>query len=157
MSYLTDVVVQTCQGLDRQVATKGHELDLLPVPNCEYLTLDVVAFADSDGRSWRFPVAVMVLENSPDNDRIAYSLWKVLCMRAGLRIVFGYHSLPGQGSALVNRLGRDVVGALPLQDRLALEGETLVFVGSRSDSSAFPYGFFKWWRLEGNTGSFRVI
>lgn len=41
----------------------------------------------------------MELENSRDSERIAYSLWKVLCVRAELRIVFCYRSLPpGPGS-----------------------------------------------------------
>ena len=156
-AYLTDAVVGTCQALGWRAAAKGHHLDLLPIPHAEYLTLDVMAFAGSARGGWRFPVAAMELENSRDSERIAYSLWKVLCVRAELRIVFCYRSLSRQAPALVNCLSRDVIGALPLEQRLALEGETLVVVGSRSDSSAFPYGFFKWWRLERNTGSFNVL
>ncbi len=155
--HLTEAVVGTCQALGWQAAAKGHQLDLLPIPHAEYLTLDVVAFEDSARRGWQFPVAAMELENSRDSERIAYSLWKVLCVRSELRIVFCYRSLSSQASALVGYLSRDVIGALPLEQRLALGGETLVVVGSRSDSSAFPYGFFKWWRLEGNTGSFNVL
>ena len=156
-NYLTGAVVQTCRDLGWQAAAKGHELDLLPVPHCEYLTLDVVAFDESEGGSWRFPVAMMELENSSDNERIAYSLWKVLCARSELRIVFCYRKLSNEASTLVNYLSRDVIRALPLEERMKLSGETLVVVGSRSDSSAFPYGFFKWWRLDCNTGSFNVL
>ncbi len=33
-------------------------------------------------------------------------------------------------------------------------GKTLVVVGNRNDSATFPYGFFKWWSLDINTGTF---
>jgi hypothetical protein len=37
---------------------------------------------------------------------------------------------------------------------VALEGETLVVVGSRNDSATFPFGFFQTWKLNSNTGRF---
>lgn len=115
-----------------------------------------MAFARGDNR-WRFPVGVMELENSRDDDRIAYALWKVLCVRADLRIVFCYRHRAEEGSKLVRFLRNEVVSAIDLADRIALDGETLLVVGSRADSATFPYGFFKWWRLETNTGSFRLM
>ena len=36
-----------------------------------------------------------------------------------------------------------------------LVGETLLIVGSRAEESTFPYGFFKDWVLDKNTGHFR--
>jgi len=36
-------------------------------------------------KRWRFPSAIMELENSPGEDQIAYSLWKVISVRADLR------------------------------------------------------------------------
>ena len=153
--YLTDAVVQTCESLGWQAAAKGHELDILPIARCEYLALDVMAFAD--GPEWRFPVAVMELENSRDDQKIAYALWKVLCVTADLRIVFCYCRRSGEGSALVRRLGQQVVKALPLEDRVSLRGDAVVVVGGRDASSTFPFGFFKWWQLDKNTGTFNVI
>jgi hypothetical protein len=150
---LTDVVVAACEALDWQAAAKGHPLDLLPESRHEYLALDVVAFAPAEPR-WRFPVAAMELENSRDDDRIAYSLWKVLCVRTDLRVVFCYRRRAEQGAALVRSLGTEVVGALSVNERMALRGETLVVVGSRDDASTFPYGFFTWWSLDKNTGIF---
>jgi hypothetical protein len=99
----------------------------------------------------------MELENSPDEDRIAYSLWKLLCVRSELRIVFCYRRLSSQGSALVCYLAQEIVKALPVEDRMSLKGETYVVVGSRNDSATFPYGFFKWWQLDNNTGNFNVM
>ena len=68
---------------------------------------------------WPFPVAVFELENSRNDNRIAYSLWKVLCVRAELRIVFCYRRSPAQGASLVRFLQDDVVKAMPLADRIA--------------------------------------
>jgi hypothetical protein len=153
---LTRVVVNACEALGWQASAKGHRLELLPEPRSEYLSLDVVAFADG-GRKWRFPVAAVELENSPSGDRIAYSLWKVLCLRVDLRVVVCYRRNPQDGAAMVRLLRDDVVQAMTLQGRVNLEGETLVVVGSRDESATFPYGFFKWWRLDKNTGTFRLM
>ena len=151
---LTVVTVSTCRALGWQASAKDHHLDLLPVPHYEYLTMDVMAFAGGE-RRWRFPVAVVELENSADNDRIAYSLWKVLCVRSALRIVFCYRRSADEGAALIRFLRDEVVQAMPLDDRMKLEGATVVVVGSRDDAATFPYGFFKWWYLEPNIGSFQ--
>lgn len=139
-----------------QASAKWHELDLLPMRGSEYLALDIMAFAGGD-RRWRFPVAAIELENSRSDDRIAYSLWKVLCVRANLRIVFCYRPDAQQGAGLVRLLADDVVHALSLTERARLDGETVVVVGSRADAELFPYGFFKWWRLEPNTSEFELM
>jgi len=153
---LTSVAVATCEAMGWQASAIGHQLDLLPVPRSEYLALDVTAFAEGEKR-WRFPVAVLELENSRDDDRIAYSLWKVLCVRADLRVVFCYRRSPDQGPPLVRRLRDEVIQAMAIPTRADLTGETLVVVGSRDESATFPYGFFKWWKLDTNTGSFRLM
>jgi hypothetical protein len=44
-----------------------------------------------------------------------------------------------------------------IQGRLMLEGQTVVVVGCRDEAATFPYGFFKWWELENNTGKFEQI
>ncbi len=153
---LTAVVVETCTAVGWQAAAKGHPLALLPEARHEYLSLDVMAFPAAGG-DWRFPVAVMELENSRDDVRIAYSLWKVLCVRAALRVVFCYRPQAEQGAALVHHSGAQVVGALAIPERMALQGETLIVVGSRGDAATFPYGFFKWWLLDKNTGAFAPL
>jgi hypothetical protein len=72
--YLTEAVVRTCGSMGWRAAARGHELDMLPIPHFEYLSLDVVAFRSVPGRAWCFPIGVMELENSSDEERIAYSL-----------------------------------------------------------------------------------
>lgn len=153
---LTASVVQTCEKLGWSASAIGHKLELLPVAQSEYLAVDVMAFGDGQKR-WRFPTAVFELENSLKDDRIAYSLWKVLCIRADLRVVICYRKTSGQASALVQFLGDEVVGAMGIHGRIGLQGQTLVVVGSREESEYFPYGFFKWWRLDGNTGRFHLM
>ena len=154
---LIEAVVQTCDSLGWMSAARGNKLHILPVPHSEYLTLDVMAFAPTSAGGWCFPVAVAELENSSDKVRIAYSLWKVLCVRSDLRIVFCYRHSFADAPALVSYLGQEVVKALPIEDRMSLKGETCVVVGSRNESATFPYGFFKWWQLDKNTGNFNVM
>lgn len=150
---LTAVVVSTCQAMGWRASAKGYRLELLPVIGSEYLGMDVMAFAEGKKR-WRFPSAVIELENSQNDDRVAYSLWKVLAVRSDLRIVFCYRRSSAKGSALVRALREEVIDAMGLAGRMRLEGETLVVIGSYDSSSTFPYGFFKWWRLDNNTGTF---
>ena len=86
---LTDAVVEACAKLGWTASAKGHRQELLPESRSEYLSLDIMAFPEVRSR-WRFPVAAMELENSSNDDRIAYSLWKVICVRTDLRAVFCY-------------------------------------------------------------------
>ncbi len=123
-AHLTGAIVLTCDSLGWVSAAKGNKLHILPVPHCEYLTLDVMAFAPASAGGWCFPVAVAELENSPDERRIAYSLWKVLCVESDLRIVFCYRHSFADAPALVSYLGRVVAKALPVADRMNLKGET---------------------------------
>ena len=94
---LTGIVVGTFPKMGWRGAARGHRSDLLPVPRSEYLALDVVAFETAGDRRWRFPVGVFELENSPVDDLVAYSLWKVLCVRASLRVVFCYRRTQARG------------------------------------------------------------
>lgn len=153
---LTEAAVRTCRAIGLIASAKGHKLELLPIPRSEYLGLDVMAFA-ADEKRWRFPVAVMELENSPREDQIAYSLWKVLSVRADLRIVFCYRKNGDRIPALLRHLREEVVAAMGLAGRVQLEGATLVVVGSLSESGTFPYGYFGWWSLDTNTGKFERL
>ena len=152
-TILTAVVVRSLERLGWAAAGKGHRCTVLPVKRNEYLSQDVMAFQAS-GSGWRFPVAVCELENSGDEDLVAYSLWKVLCVRCELRVLFCYRPDADDGPAFVAALTTAVISAMPITERVALEGETLVVVGSRSDAGTFPYGFFQAWKLNSNTGRF---
>jgi hypothetical protein len=150
----TAIVVATCDAMAWEGVAKGHKSDILPVPRQEFLGLDIVAFERAGERRWRFPLAVFELENSTADDRVAYSLWKVLCVRSQLRVVFCYRRDSFDGSRLVRHLAAEVARALEIPERTAMIGETLVVVGSRDGTNTFPYGFLKDWLFDANIGRF---
>ncbi len=152
-SELTSAVVETCAAMGWRAAAKGYLGQMLPVARGEYLALDVVAFADSSAR-WPFPTAVFELENSPVDDLVGYAIWKVLCVRAAARFVFAYRRDGEAGVALIGHLTQSVIGGFSIADRLAIRGDTTVIVGNRGGSETFPYGYFKAWTLNTNTGRF---
>ena len=154
---LTTIVVGSCEAMAWKGVAKGHKSTILPVPRQEFLGLDVVAFEPAGERRWRFPVAVFELENSTADDRVAYSLWKVLCVRSQLRVVFCYRQDSGDGSKLVRHLAAEVARAMEIPERTAVIGETLVVVGSRDETKTFPYGFFKDWLFDANVGRFSRV
>ena len=165
---LTRAVVRGCRDVGWNAAAKGHRLALLPKAGEEYLGLDVMAFGPHrplpDGEDdqfpkerWPLPEAVFELENSQDDDRVAYSLWKVLCTRAPLRIVFGYRPDWETGRVLVHAIAEAVVRPIPIPVRCSLGGDTLMLLGSRGEGETFPYGYFKVWRLDPAAAVFRKI
>jgi hypothetical protein len=153
---LTDAVVDACDQVGLSATAKWHKLELLPIHRSEYLALDVVAFAEGEKR-WRFPSAIMELENSSREDQIAYSLWKVISVRADLRIVFCYRMNRDEIPNLVRHLREEVIEAMGLTGRINLDGRTLLVIGTRSESETFPYGYFGWWELDTNTGKFERL
>jgi hypothetical protein len=152
--HLTAATIRTCGEMGWQAAAKGQRLHFLPEARNEYLTIDVMAFSSSPTLTrWPFPIAAFELENSKNSDRIAYSFWKLLCLRVPLRVLFCYRHDSSEGNVVIRFLQQEVLSSL----NASPEGETLVVVGSRGGSSAFPYGFFRWWQLNSSTISFNVI
>jgi len=155
-SELTAAVVQSCEAVGWVAAAKGRRCERLPKIGQEYLGIDVMAFkpeTDQECR-WPMPVAVFELENQRSDDRVAYSLWKVLCVRADLRVVFAFRRDREESLKLVDAVCRDVVGSLSPSERMALAGETAIVIGNRGDGETFPWGYFKWWMLDTNLGRF---
>jgi hypothetical protein len=153
---LTVAVTEACGAMGLRASAKGHKLDLLPVSRSEYLALDVTAFPKGP-RRWTFPTVVAELENQTNPDFIAYALWKVLVVRAELRVVFCYRKERDAVGELVSYLNREVVEGLGVATRAGLEGETLLVVGTRAEASTFPHGFFAWFALERNAGRFTTL
>lgn len=153
---ITAAVVANCQQMGWQAAARDHVLNLLPIARSEYLNIDVTAFTPGNTR-WLLPTAVIELENQQDDSYIAYNLWKLLCVRADLRIVYCYRRQSEEGRDLVTFLMQDVIASLSNEQRLQLQGATMVVVGSYAESETFPYGFFRWWLLDANIGRFDVM
>ncbi len=150
---LTNVVVNVCNRTGWAVAAKGHRLDVVPEPREEYFGIDVMAFEKLE-LPWLFPIAAIELENSQKDDRICYSLWKTLNVDAQIRIVFCYRAEMDEGTHLVKYLADQVLSSMSIERRSKLSGETFIVVGYRNRAETFPYSFFKWWIMNGNTAQF---
>jgi hypothetical protein len=155
-AHLTTAVVRSCETLGWRAAAKGYPGIALPVSRKEYLSLDITAFEPSSAR-WSLPVAVFELENKRRGEWVGYSLWKLLCVRATFRVVFAYRGDISEGPSLVARLADEVISSLSTEQRLATSGETLLVVGNRGEAETFPYGYFRSWRFERNTGRFEQV
>jgi hypothetical protein len=152
---LTAAVVATCDQVGWLTAAKHHN-GPLPVARGEYLALDATALLPEQ-REWPFPHAVFELENQRRDKFICYALWKTLCVRAKLRVVFAYRTRPEQLPDLIRILTDKVIRDLTVEEREALGGETIAVLGSRGAIDTFPYGYFKTWRLSLERGVFEQV
>jgi len=59
------------------------------------------------------------------------------------------------GVGLIGHLTQSVIGGFSIADRLAIRGATTVIIGNRGGSETFPYGYFRAWTLDTNTGQFQ--
>ncbi len=160
-AQLTASVVRSCEALGWCAAAKGHTSHRLPKAGQEFLALDVMAFpgkgeADLPAR-WPLPITAVELENSVRDERVAYSLWKVLCVKADLRIVFAYRPDWDKARQIVTMLEGEVIGSLTIAQRDTLGGQTILVLGSRGEGETFPWGYFKFWKLDANLGRFIKI
>ncbi len=58
---------------------------------------------------------------------------------------------------LIRFLDTNGLGSMKIEDRVNLQGDTILVMGYRNKSDTFPYGFFKWWKLDPNIGKFETI
>jgi hypothetical protein len=72
-------------------------------------------------------------------------------------VVYCYRREAAAVPKLIQFLQEEVIGAMGLSGRVALTGQTLLVVGSLYEAETFPNGFFKWWKLETNSGLFEKI
>jgi hypothetical protein len=156
-SGLTGSVIGTCLKQGWVAAGKGHRLGRLPIAGQEFLGMDVMAFEAGASPRWPMPLAVFELENSPTDRRVAYSLWKVLCLRVPLRVVFAYRTDWERSRQLVESLTGDVIASFSLEQRTNIGGVTVLAVGNRGEGETFPWGYFKFWVLNPNLGRFEKI
>jgi hypothetical protein len=158
-SDLTTVVVNSCSAIGWDAAAKKHPYQRLPKAGQEFLGVDIMAFlpAAEDKTHWPMPLAAFELENSRSDRRVAYSLWKVLCIRAKMRVVFAYRPDWELGRRLVGTVCDHVIGALKPEEQSAIDGQVVMVVGNRGEGETFPWGYFKFWLLNRNLGRFEKI
>ncbi len=155
---LTSAVVASCGQLGWPAAAKGHKLAELPQAGQEYLSIDVMAFpVASDCGRWRLPMAAFELENHRTDDRVSYSLWKLLCVRSRLRVVFAFRREWDESRKTVDAVCHDVIGSLSPTERTEITGETAIIIGNRGEGETFPWGYFKMWLLDTNVGRFAKV
>jgi hypothetical protein len=154
---LTSTVVAFCGQLGWPAAAKLHPLAELPQSAQEYLSIDLMAFPGTNAGRWQMPIAAFELENHPTNDRVAYSLWKLLSLRANLRVVFAFRRDWDDSRKSIQAISQDVIGSLSAEQRMALGGETALVIGNRGEGETFPWRYFKMWKLDPNVGRFEKV
>jgi hypothetical protein len=151
---MTRWTVQTCTQMGWAAVARGHRTPILPIEKSELLSVDVMAFPAGASR-WSYPIAAIELENQPRDDYIAYDLWKLLCLRVRLRLVYCYRPLSEQGQQLARFLSQELISPLSPDQRNQIGGETLLVIGRHDQADTFPNRFFQWWALDLELGRFR--
>ena len=153
---MTSAVVGSCRHLGWIAAAKGHRLDELPQAQRIFGYGRHGLSRPLPGRRWRLPIAAIELENHRSDERVAYSLWKVLCLRTDLRVVFAFRRHWEESRRLVDAVCRNVIGSLSTGERGRGRGNG---AGDRrsGEGETFPWGYFKFWVLDANLGRFEKI
>ena len=123
-------------------------------PSGEYLDIDAFYFdkkdydlpigIGDDEDPFALPMAVVELENSFDFNKIAYCLWKVLCVRAPIRALICYQ----KGIDAVASLAKHLEDVIWQRDLLKNDdGDLLIIIGNdkkgESDWEDF-FSVFEW-------------
>lgn len=123
----------------------------------EYLGIDAwfinnTDYDDWDNEGWDLPVlpsVVVELENSDVLNQITYDLWKILCIRAPVRVLICYQGKPDKIESLRRHLEGIIQRGGLMKDA---GGELFVIIGDGSVSEESEWGeYFKMfeWRYDG--------
>jgi len=120
----------------------------------EYLNIDAVFIDNAEydlvrsGSKWDpfvLPRAVVELENIYDTDRISYALWKILCVRAPIRVLICYQKGEDKVTFLKQRL-ESVIWQGSLMK--GTDGDFLIIIGDDNATAETPlgecFGVFEW-------------
>ena len=106
-------------------------------------------------------IAVFELENHRSDDRVGYSLWKVLRARAELRVVFTFAKTGANSQVSGHHLpGGDRQSFFPPRTQSPEDGETVLVIGrpGRRLDGHFLVGMnFKMWKLDRKRRSVREV
>jgi hypothetical protein len=119
----------------------------------EYLNIDAVFIDKAEydlikGSKWDpfvLPRAVVELENRFDRNKISYCLWKILCVRAPIRVLICYQSNPNNVTTLKQHLESVIWQGSLMKET---EGDLLVIIGDDSTGVEASWGerfsVFEW-------------
>lgn len=119
----------------------------------EYLNIDGLFFDNNDyndsipeGHDPRvLPSAAIELENNYSQDKIAYCLWKLMCIRTPIRILICYQSNAENLTRLKNHLENVMLKGNLTKDNKA---DVIVIIGDESVADEKPwkdyYSVFEW-------------
>lgn len=110
-----------CRAAMRRATTRGDER------SGEYLNIDAIYFDgdayDAQSKAYAagydpfvIPRVLVELENAADDDRVAYSLWKLLCVRAPLRVLISHRPRCQGVEKLREHLDAVILGGCLMKD-----------------------------------------
>jgi len=118
----------------------------------EYLNMDAMFIDNSDYTDWDsddwdppvLPSAVVELENDDRFAKITYCLWKIICIRAEIRVLICYQTNKDKVNSLRKRLEETLMSRRLME---TAKGELFVIIGdaTKDDSSWKDYfNIFEW-------------
>ena len=91
------------------------------------------------------PSAIVELENSYDNDKIAYCLWKLACIRSPIRVLICYQKGREAISSLVRHLEKVIRQNSLLKDDTS---DTILIIGDGTKGEGYEwadyFSFYEW-------------
>jgi hypothetical protein len=111
---------------DDECSGEYFDIDALFIDNKEY---------ENENNNWDpfvLPSAAIELENNPRHDKIAYCMWKILCIRTQLRVLICYQGSSNKISDLISCLTQVISKGNLLEGNNNNDGELLVLVGDDS-------------------------
>ena len=139
------------------VVVRSRQKSTKEDPSGEYLDIDAFYFDRSDydlaigigddDDPFALPMAVVELENSFDTNKIAYCLWKILCVRAPIRVLICYQKNIDKKLSLAKHL-EDVIWQRSLLN--GDDGDFYIIIGNdkKGDSDWEDYFSVLEWRSD---------
>ncbi len=136
-----------CHVVHRRTEKKEYsgeymDIDAFFIDNAEY---ELIKKKSKEWDPFVLPRAVVELENNFDVKRISYALWKILCIRAPIRVLICYQRGSGKVATLKKQL-EDVIWRGSLMK--GTDGDLLVIIGDENKDEESSYGdyftVFEW-------------
>lgn len=110
----------------------------------EYLGIDFMFFYKSEEDKWVLPIAIIEHENDFDQEKIEYSLWKILCVRSPVKALICYQS-DTNNVALLRQHLEDVIWKGNLMR--GSDGDLMVIIGDESVIKKDPWNWRDYFKV----------